>query len=210
MSAWAVWKIIFSTEKLVDRESCRRRGSRRKSEIILAIKTVNRALSLASDLRWHQRNHMVGELSLKHLHIWNSVLHSGAAGALVFEDDFVVTSEADHQVMSNLLSKYLGQTDFIDLAGGFKRKAIGLPAAPGEDLQLEFIASNTTCAYFISRDACATLFDIIHSDSSAKYFGSDWLLNAVNDRLLGAKSVHPWRLPYVHGSLKGIVPSLFD
>lgn len=210
MSVWAVWKIIFSSEKLVDRESHRRGGTKRKSKIILAIETAKLALSVASDPVWHQRKNMVGELSLKHLHIWNSVLHSGAAGALVFEDDFVVTSEADHQVMSHLLSKYLSKTDFIDLAGGFKREAIGLPGAPGEDLQLEYIASNTTCAYFVSRDACATLFNIIHSDSSAKYFGSDWLLNAVNDRLLGAKSVHPWRLPYVHGSLQGLVPSLFD
>lgn len=165
------------------------------------------ATSRAGLSKAHERLHIEACLSRKHVDAWATLLNSSAEYAIVLEDDALLGSEGSADSIVKLLERYAGRADYIDLAGGYTREDLGLAGNPDEDLVLDFILANTTCAYILSRGAAETLLNIVFFEPRVLYLGSDFLIGTLSERAFDGTSVLPARLPLVHGSRSGGMPS---
>ena len=146
-------------------------------------------------------------LSLKHVRIWNTVVDSGAMGAVVLEDDFYLRNESSPAVVASLVRDGFPDHDLIDLAGGLTRESLGLPESRGKDLSLPFLVANTTCAYFISKRACHALVEMVAANEELLYLAPDFLITELNVTDFEGSTLLPYELPLVHGSRDGTVES---
>lgn len=146
-------------------------------------------------------------LTEKHIFLWAGLANSEADGALIFEDDFEIPTGSTVGVLAGILQKYGASTDLIDLAGGYSRKELGLPEAPGQDLELDLLVANTTCAYFIGKSLAERLVHLAMERPRLKILGADFFIPYVNRDQKSWKTVLPAELPFVHGSFHGSIPS---
>lgn len=146
-------------------------------------------------------------LAKKHIKIWKSLAESDAFGAIVVEDDFSLRSSTSAGAVVNLIISHASAFDLIDLAGGFSREKLGLSGLGSGDLGIDFMLANTTCGYFISQRAAASLVTTVAENPSLIQLGSDFLIETLNRQRFEGKTFLPEVLPLVHGSLEGIVPS---
>ena len=193
------------------REIRRRRGSSLTISFRKRRKVFERALSVIAhrDSLFHafRRLEIEAALSLKHFRIWSRVLECDASGAVVLEDDFYLRDESSPQNLASLVRSHFQDFELIDLAGGLSRDSLGLPDAPGQDLNMPFMVANTTCAYFIGKKACQALVDMVASNKELLYLAPDFLITELNAIRFEGSSLLPWDLPLIHGSRDGTVKS---
>jgi len=142
-------------------------------------------------------------LTEKHVFLWTVLANSDATGALIFEDDFEVASDDSVMRLVEVLREHVPSADLIDLAGGYSRQALGLPEAPGQDLELEMLVANTTCAYFIGKQLAQTLVQLAFENPQAKRLGVDFFIPYANRGDTTWRTVLPAELPFSHGSFHG-------
>lgn len=192
-------------------ESRRRMGKRGPIPMKKRHKSMKQLITLvasASNVRKAlQRGFIEEALAKKHIQIWKLLAESDAFGAIVVEDDFSLRSSTSAGAIVGLINSYGSSFDLIDLAGGFSREKLGLSGMGGGDLRIDFMLANTTCGYFISQRAAASLVTAVAENPSLIQLGSDFLIETLNRRSFAGKTVLPEVLPMVHGSLEGIVPS---
>lgn len=193
------------------REIRRRRGSSLTIPFRKQRKVFERALSVithrVSLVQAFRRLEIEAALSRKHLRIWRRVLECDALGAVVLEDDFYLRDESSAQNLASLVRTHFPDFQLIDLAGGLSRDSLGLPDAPGQDLNVQFMVANTTCAYFIDKKACQALVDMVANNPELLYLAPDFLITELNSTSFGGSTLLPWDLPLIHGSRDGTVES---
>lgn len=188
-------------------EARRRRGDSSPLPIRKKLRALRRVLRLGLKFQEHSeilvRRNIEGALSEKHIHIWRTLANSNALGAVVLEDDVVLPTREGANHLARLVAKYGSLADFIDLAGGFSRIALGLPTEEDGDLELSYMLANTTAGYFIGRDAAVALVDYLYFEPQARYLGSDFLVGMLNDLGFRGTTIIPGSLPLRHGSMEG-------
>lgn len=208
---WKVVRTYWAQEIFNAAESRRRRGSSTRVPPRKKLRISRRLIALLAQpravARALSRREIEGALSLKHLHLWSCLANSAASGAIVVEDDFSLRDEASLSNVKSLIDRYGASVDYIDLAGGFSRSQLSLPEASGGDLVLNYLLSNTTCGYFISRRASIALVDLMNAKPDSRYLSPDFIIGSLNDSGFEGTTVLPKLLPLVHGSLEGVVES---
>ena len=144
-------------------------------------------------------------IAKKHLEVWQMVVDRGLEGAVVFEDDVFPRSERSAREMCVLVKGNCKRFDLIDLAGGLSWTDMGLRSADLGDLELDIIAANTACAYFISAAACKGLVQIARLQPALLYFSPDFLISELNRFGFSGKTLMPAEPPFRHGSREGLV-----
>ena len=134
-------------------------------------------------------------------------MSTGASGAVVFEDDFSFRSGDSIKRVFELLLLVDKGFAVIDLAGGLKWEALGLPTQVRGDLTLDIIVANTACAYFISQSACQALLDLVERRPAVLYLSPDFLISELNNAGFVGSTFLPANPPLVHGSREGLVES---
>jgi hypothetical protein len=125
-------------------------------------------------------------VSDKHAYLWTSVVAERADGGIIFEADFDPGPRKDWRLLPEILLEHGMSFDYIDFSGSFTFKELGLPH--GEDkLDLNFMTTNTLCAYWISRKASKGLVDLLAREPWIRTIGADFLVNRLNS------SKVPWR-----------------
>jgi len=197
---------VFSAKEFRRRKGIPTRLSMRK-RLRITIRLVTLLCDPIASKRAAIRREIEAALSLKHFHLWSCLANSNFSGAVIVEDDFLLRRDTGLDSLGNLLNRYAESVDYIDLAGGFSRAQLGLACQDGGDLVLDYLFSNTTCGYFISRRAAKGLIDLMNSGNFLRYLGADFIIGTLNDAGFVGKTVLPGCLPFVHGSLEGLTES---
>ena len=142
-------------------------------------------------------------LTRKHQYLWTALANSDADGAIVLEDDFSLRDESSVSRVANLLDRYAKDVEYIDLAGGFSRLELGFRQDSREDLTVDFMVANTTCAYFVSKGAAKALLNMLVKAPEKEYLSPDFVVTSLNDTDFRAQTVLPSALPFVHGTREG-------
>jgi hypothetical protein len=211
MTRFRAGRLDFEQEKFSMFESRRRRGNTKppglRKWIRLSRHIVKNFFDTHSSEVIARRIFIEKILTEKHIFLWTGLANSDATGALIFEDDFEIPSAESVTKLVKVLSQYGASADLIDLAGGYSRQALGLPEAPGQDLELELLVANTTCAYFIGKQLAQKLVQLAFENPKAKRLGVDFFIPYANRGETHWRTVLPAELPFVHGSFHGGVPS---
>ena len=193
------------------REIRRRKGVKLSIPFRKRRQALERVMSIVrhrrSALQAFERLEIEAALSLKHLRMWQKVVDSDIPGAVIVEDDFYLRGDSSPTEVGALVAGQFDRHDLVDLAGGLTRESLGLPEAKGQDLSLPFIVANTTCAYFISKRACARLVGMVESEPRLLYLGPDFLVTELNAKGFAGSTLLPYDLPLIHGSRDGTVES---
>ena len=125
-------------------------------------------------------------VSDKHIYLWTSIVETSAVGGIIFESDFVPGPKIGWGRLSSAVTAQAHQYDYIDFSGSFTLEKLGLE--PSEDgLSVDFLTTNTLCAYWISREAASAALSLVARRPWLRAIGADFLLNSVNG--VGG----PWR-----------------
>lgn len=193
------------------RESRRRKA---QPEIITLRKRwriFKRALELSMDTKAltnaYFRQHIEACLSSKHLDAWLTLLNTSAQSAIVVEDDALLGGADSPELIVKLLNRYAGNADYVDLAGGYTREELGIAGDPNEDIVLDFMLANTTCAYIVSRRAAEALVNLVFAKPEVLYLAPDFLIGLLSEEGFEGRTVLPSELPLVHGSRSGQMAS---
>lgn len=135
-------------------------------------------------------------VSDKHIFLWASLLESPAIGALIFEADFTPGPKTNWGLLPTLVNSHCREYDFMDFSASFSFEKLGLPNSD-RDLTLDFLTTNTLCAYWISRKAAAAALTHVGRKPWLRAIGADFLLNSVNNR------PGPWRSYLVRDPVVG-------
>ena len=206
-----VFRRLWAQETHHLREARRRQGRKvssldfRKYRRAL-LRTFASVVSRRDAERYFKRLEVEAALSLKHLAVWRRVVEEGAIGALVLEDDFLLSGRASPREVAKLIAPDAVFSDLIDLAGGLERDELGLPTS-SDDLLLPYLVANTTCAYWMSARACSALVDLLRYRPEVVYLAPDFLITELNATGFTGSSLLPYKLPLVHGSRAGAFES---
>jgi len=125
-------------------------------------------------------------VSDKHIYLWTSIVEESAVGGIIFESDFDPGPRVGWGRLSSAVKAQAKQHDYIDFSGSFTLEKLGL--GPSEDdLSVDFLTTNTLCAYWISREAASAALSLVARRPWLRAIGADFLLNSVNS--VGG----PWR-----------------
>ena len=139
-------------------------------------------------------------LSDKHIYLWTYLVEQGAQGALILEDDFAPHEDFTSGDISEVIANSVGSFDYVNLSRSFTFQKLGLPPQE-EDYILDFIKTNTFCAYYISAKAAKAMIGILSHRPYLRTVGADFLLHELNRESETWKSLLPANPPIRHGTL---------
>lgn len=210
-SGFDIFLTLWRREALLARERARRRGEeysftwqkkfRLFKKVRAQIGSTKKRPQLVSLL------HTQRAVTRKHAHVWLSFVNSDADRLIVVEDDFVFDGDSSLRRLVVLLEAKGDDFDFIDLAGGIPPEKLGIVGNEADDIEVEFVLTNTTCAYTLNQRLAGALVAMISNDLKKVNLGTDFLPLALNETGFRGRSLLPSELPFSHGSLTGVVRS---
>lgn len=148
-----------------------------------------RAMSLLTPLVRYSSRRFRSELSRlkaietivsdKHIFLWTSIVETGAVGGLIFEADFDPGPRSRWQDVPAFVHRDSPHYDYIDFSASFTFEKLGLGTSEGP-LSLNFLTTNTLCAYWISKRAAEEALRVLAQRPWLRTIGADFLLNAIN------------------------------
>lgn len=118
-------------------------------------------------------------VSDKHIFLWTTIVESSATGGIIFEADFDPGPKASWSRLVNLVSAQAREYDYIDFSGSFTLEKLGFGSRE-DGLSVDFMTTNTLCAYWISRKAAKAALSLVARRPWLRAIGADFLLNSVN------------------------------
>lgn len=114
----------------------------------------------------------------KHIYLWTILANSALPGMIIFEDDCRQRKDSN---ISNFYSEMVDlsrEYDYVDLAGGFSFQELGL--SDSDSHNFDSIMTNTTCAYFISKQLAQHAVRTLQVFPSKRYLGVGFFLNQID------------------------------